>query len=108
MPDFVKKSNEEFATQLENHYTGLVTHGPALGFSPAEITVAQNDSKFMRHIVTQQQQALGFSQGYTRFIKYMRTSKDVATEPVFTIPATVPASVLVGIETRFRQRAEKA
>jgi hypothetical protein len=108
MPDFVKQSNEEFATQLENHHTGLVTHGPALGFSGPEITVALNDSRYMRHIVTQQQQALGFSQGFTKFIKYMRTSTDVATMPVFTVPGIVPAAVLVGIETRFRQRAEKA
>jgi hypothetical protein len=108
MPDFVKQSNEQFATQLENHHTGLATHGPALGFTPAEINVALNDSKYMRHIVTQQQQALGFSQGFTKFIKYMRTSTDVATMPVFTVPGVVPAAVLVGIETRFRKRAEKA
>jgi hypothetical protein len=106
--DFVKQEDAEFATQLENHHAALVTHGGALGFSGAEITVAENDAKYMRYIVTQHSQAQSFSQGYTRFKNLMRTSSDTATEPVFTIPATEPTTVLVGIETRFRERATKA
>lgn len=106
--DFVKKNHNLFATQLEDHFTALGTHGAALGFSPAEITVAGNDSKYMRYLVTQQGKALAFSQGYTRHLALMRTSKDTATEPVFDVPAIVPTVVLVGIETRFRERAKKA
>jgi len=106
--DFVKKNNDQFATQLEDHATALATHGQALGFSGAEITVASNDAKFFRYAVTQQGKALAHSQGYTRFLGLMRTGKDTATEPVFNVPGTIPATVLVGIETRFRERAKKA
>jgi hypothetical protein len=106
--DFVKQEDTEFATQLENHHSALVTHGPALGFSVPEIAVADNDAKYMRYIVTQQGQAQGFSQAYTRFKNEMRTGSDTATEPVYTIPGVVPTVVPVGIETRFRERATKA
>jgi hypothetical protein len=108
MADFVKKSNDAFGKQLDEHADALGTHGAALGFSGPEITVAVNDAKYFRYELTQQAKALSFSQGYTRHLGYLRTSKDVATEPVFTIPATIPTSVLVGIETRFRERAKKA
>lgn len=44
MNDFVKNEEWEFADQLRQLGLGLGVHGAALGFTPEEITAAQDEA----------------------------------------------------------------
>jgi hypothetical protein len=106
--DFVEKEDSKFVIQLKDFWEGLVLHGGTLGFIAGEITAAENDYKYMKHVLDKQSNSQTYSQGYTQFKNNIRKSDlTSATEPGLAAPALVPA-VAPDVEGRFRKAAEKA
>ncbi len=112
MADFVKDGDDVFSTQLNNFASGLTTLGAGLGFTPTEITDADDDAVIFAYIIGRQSTVQSYGQDFTKYKLLARFGDGMAVLPA-TVPviAAFPVSPTVtaaNIEGRFRQRAAKA
>jgi len=96
---------------LEKLAAGMVTHGPALGFSAAEITAAGNDAAYARYVHTQQQRLRSASSQWTDWKEIAVNGGEGSSTTVPAFPAVPTATVVAvapGILLRARANARRA
>ncbi|HLG36194.1 MAG TPA: hypothetical protein VI757_15050 [Bacteroidia bacterium] len=113
MKDFVENDDPAFATQLNDFASGLTpTYGPLLGFSPLEITAAEDDAELFAYLVARQGEVQAYSEDFTGYKNLARYGSGTevlpATIPVIGAFPVAPTVTAANIEDRFRKRAAKA
>jgi hypothetical protein len=109
MSDFVKRTDEGFATQLDNFAVKLPNYATLLGLSAVEIGAVQQDAQIMGGVVGVIEQAKTYSKSWVAYKDLVRNG-GAGSLSVFPIPVTIPVpppTLLPGVEDRFRLMAKR-
>jgi hypothetical protein len=104
MSDYLKKSDLEFVSQLNNFATKLPAYAVALGLTTEETEAVQADSDLMGAAVMAVGNSRTYAQGWTSFKDLARHGGEEALPdyPVAVDTEALPPNVAPGIEERFR------
>ena len=106
MADYVKKTDEGLATQMETMARVLPGYLAVLGIAANDPVVVQQakDAPYFRAMLNMQATVQAFAQGWTNWKKYQRDGGTavVTTPPMPTLPADFPDDVPPGIVPRYR------
>jgi hypothetical protein len=105
MSDYLKKSDLEFVSQLNNFATKLPDYATVLGLTIPDTDAVQADSDLLGAVVLAVDNSKTYSQGWTSFKNLARFGGEEVLPP-YPAPvneAGLPANVAPGIELRFRE-----
>ncbi|MCF8257814.1 MAG: hypothetical protein K9J06_09680 [Flavobacteriales bacterium] len=105
MSDYLKKSDLEFVSQLNNFATKLPGYATALGLTVPETDAVQADSDLLGAVVMAVGSSRTYAQGWTSFKDLARHGGEVVLPdyPVAVNTVAMPPNVVPGIEERFRE-----
>lgn len=111
MADYVKKSDIEFAAQLENFADKLSSYAATFGLTIAEVDAVNADREFYVFVMLRSGQADFFTQDWTKLKDQVRYGTGGAVIGPFPVPPDVssPPAVtpLPNVEKRFRDLAQR-
>lgn len=106
MPDFVKKSDLDFALQLKNFSNKLATHQVILGLTATDVTDATIASDYFKFVLDMQTIHAERTKNWTSYKDLLR-KPGAGVPPSSSAPATLtmptaPTAAPLGIEVWFR------
>jgi hypothetical protein len=112
MADFVKRSDLDFAFQIQNFNTKLPEYAALFNLSAAELTSAAADAEWATYIISRQNAIPAYAQNWTKLKNQARYGGDGTIIPPFPAAPDVStppsaATVKPNIEGRFRLLAGK-